>query len=250
MTLQDWTRLALWITPIFLQVVILRVMIRRNLVKEFPIFFVYTVFVPARDIVLLFLTRDSQVYSWSYWLGEAVAVLLGVVIVYEVLHHIVRPYLFVYVLARRLFQVTAVGAGVVGLLLLICDRHASQPQALIESVILLERSLRFVQVCLLVTLGLFLSGFGLRWNRYEVGIVVGFGVAAGLDMGLLELRGDLHWIKDSLFTWLSPLIYNCAVVVWAMYFVPSWQRKVRLEAVSGSRLAEWNRMLEEFLGRR
>jgi len=85
-----------------------------------------------------------------------------------------------------------------------------------------------------VALGLFLAGLGIRRNRYEVRIVLAFAAAAGLNMGLLELRGDLHWVNDSQFTWLSRLIYNCAGVVLALYLLPGEERKTTSDVVPDS----------------
>jgi hypothetical protein len=189
-------------------------------------------------------------YSWVYWLAEAVVVLLGVSIVYEVLKNLVRPYSSLRVLARGVFLVGAVIAGVIGPLLLVCTASPWRTKTLIESAILMQRSLRFVHVCLLIVAGWFQSRFGLRWNRYEGGIVTGLAIAAVLDIALLELRGDLHWISHGQFVWLSPLSYNLAAVVLIAYFGPTPGRKLPPAAPPPSHLPEWNQMLREFLERR
>jgi hypothetical protein len=240
-------RMALWIVPLLLQLTIAAVMLRRSLFREFPLFFLYTLFVPLRDSVLLFAQADLN--PWIYWVGEGVAVLLGMAVMYEMLSHMIQPYPFLRRAAVWLFQAAAIVGGLIGLLMLSQEVQFWRPGQPIETIVLLERSLRLVQVCLSLAVALFLSRFGLTWNHYVVGVVTGFGVAAGLGMVLLEFRAA-HYISDSLFVLMSPLAHNCAVILWAVYFVPSRQREFAIDRVPTGGLGKWNQALQEFIGNR
>ncbi len=116
----------------------------------------------------------------------------------------------------------------------------------IESVTLLERSARFVEVGVLVAFIFFISRFGLTWKHYTAGIVLGFGIFAGLQLALFELQ-SLHMISDSIFVLLTSAAYDCAVLIWAMYFVP---RRMLTDTVRGlpeSGLAQWDEVLRRYL---
>src|SRR5258708_26169008 len=86
--------MALWITPIVIQSIIVIVMLLRKLVATFPVFFTYSVFVPTREVLLLFVRNPSRLYFRTYWFGEAVVVARSFVMIYEVICPLIRPYPF------------------------------------------------------------------------------------------------------------------------------------------------------------
>src|SRR6185312_11064291 len=87
MTFPDLLTKILWLTPLFLQTVILFVMLRRKLVGSFPLFFSYTVAIVCREFILLFLEK-GVFYFLIYWWGETLAILLGLAVIFEILAHI------------------------------------------------------------------------------------------------------------------------------------------------------------------
>lgn len=108
-----------------------------------------------------------------------------------------------------------------------------------EWIIRLERSARFLQVCLLIVAISLMSRLGLTWHHYSVGIASGFGVYSALDLILLELRAHLHVITDAAFVLLRPAAYNLGVAIWALYFL--WpQRGKPVDRLPPTDLAKWN----------
>src|ERR1700694_2495613 len=81
---------TLWVLPLVLQIAIALVMLRRKLITIFPIFFSYTVIVLCREILLLFL-KMGKVYALIYWYGEALSVLLGLAVIFEIVGRILPP---------------------------------------------------------------------------------------------------------------------------------------------------------------
>lgn len=241
--------MALWIMPIALQSVIAFVMLRRRLVEVFPRFFSYTVLVPTREIVLLFVRDLPALYSRTYWLGEAIVVLLSLGVIYEVIWHLIRPYSFLRRLALRLFLIVAAVALVSALIMFLSSSRSGQPDAVFEIIILVERSARFLQACLLIVLVLLMSRLGLTWQYYAIGITAGFGVYSAVDLALLELRAHLHIITDGTLVLLNSAAYNVAVMIWALYFVPSRKRRVVVEGLPNTDIARWNHVLSEYLGK-
>src|SRR5260221_14539906 len=85
---------ALWFLPLALQWVIAVSMLYRGLVRQFPFFFTYTVFVSARDLILTFLPYGGNAYSAVFWWGDATAILLALVVIIEVAFHLSGRYPF------------------------------------------------------------------------------------------------------------------------------------------------------------
>ena len=235
---------ALWVVPLVLQVAIAAVMLRRKLVRTFPIFFVYTVVVLSRDIALLFLPYPADLYSLVYWYGEALAVLLGLGVIFETLKHLFPPYPF---LRRVLKSVWILGgiAAVTALLMLLLSKGGTGADRILESIILLERAVRFLQVCLLIVVIALMSRLGLTWHHYSLGIVAGFGIYSALDLAALELRAHLHLLTDATFVLVRPAAYNLGVAVWATYFLRSWRMKP-IERLPETNLAEWNEAMTDY----
>jgi len=256
MKIPHLTKMVLWITPLVIQSAIVIIMVRRRLVGVFPVFFTYTVVVPLRESVLLVIrntpalysrTYMPALYSRTYWWGDAAAVLLGLGIIYEVVWHLIRPYSSIRRFALRFFWVVAVVALASGMMMFLSADGFAQPDPLFEAIILLERSARFLQSCLLIVLVLLLSRLGLTWHYYAIGIAAGFGVYSAVDLALLELRAHLHLITNEMFALLEPAAYNLAVLIWVLYFVWPRQRKVVVESLPNTDIARWNQLLNEYL---
>lgn len=237
---------VLWFAPLAMQCVIAVVMLCRGLVAQFPFFFSYTVLLPARDAVLFFLPYPGNTYSSVYWWGDGVAVLLALAVIFETTSHFVRPFPFFRLFLRVLWIVIGV-AGAVALTLLWADGPNGVGRAF-EWIVLLERSARFLQVCLLIVATALMSRLGLDWHHYSVGIAAGFGVFAALDLALLELRAHLHVLSDAAFVLLRPAAYNLGVAIWAFYFLrPQGGKPVG--GLPGTDLANWNNALTEHVNK-
>ncbi|MGH9503108.1 MAG: hypothetical protein ACRD20_09675 [Terriglobales bacterium] len=233
----------LWFLPIALQFAIALVMVRRRLIREFPVFFSYTVLVPTRDFVLARLPYGRSLYSTVYWWGDGLAVLLSLGVIFETAWHFVRPYPFLRVILKVLW-VTSVPAGAAAFALLIWAGGPRGADLALEWIILGERSARFLQVCLLIVAIALMSRLGLTWRQYSVGIAAGFGVYSALDLVLLELRAPLHVISNAAFVFVRPAAYNLGVAIWAFYFL--WPQGGKpVDRLPVNDLANWNETLTQ-----
>lgn len=233
---------VLWLAPVILQPLIACAMLSRKLMRPFPIFFSFNILVPARDVALLFLAYPGNAYSRVYWWGESVAVLLALGVVFETASHFVRPYPFLRLFLRVLW-IAGVIASVIAIALLWAD-GPSGASRVFEWIVLLERSARFLQVCLLIVAIALMSRLGLTWRHYSLGITAGFGVYAALDLILLELRAHLHVLTDAAFVLLRPAAYNLGVVIWAFYFF--WPQVGNpVDRLPPSGLANWDDALTQ-----
>ncbi len=234
--------IILWIVPLALQAAIVAAMLYRKLAGRFPVFFAYTVLVPSRDIILLFLKYPGTSYALVYWVGEALALLLGLGVILEVAQRLFQPYPFLRFLLRVISVLAAVATPVVLVLLALTGGH----REFFEAMVMLERAARFLQVCMLIVVLLLMSRLGLNWQNYAVGIAAGFGVYSALDLALLEFRAHLHLVSDSAFVLLRPAAYNLAAVIWAYYFLQAL-RKRPLGQLPEVDLENWNRAVAGYI---
>jgi hypothetical protein len=228
--------------PLVLQSAIVIAMLRRRLHRVFPIFFSYTVLVPARDALLLFFRYSSKSYSVVYWVGDAVAIMLSLSIILEVVRHLGLPHNFLRGVFKGFCIAVAVAAAMA--LVLLPASGYNVPDPMLALMMLLERSVRFLQVCLLSLVILMIWQFGLTWHHYSVGITAGFGIYSACDLALLEFRGHLQSLPFEAFVLLRPAAYNLAALIWAWYFLKAW-RWQPIARLPETDLAKWNEAISE-----
>jgi len=229
--------MTLWVIPLVLQAVIALVMVRRELIATFPIFFSYTVLVLSGDIALLFL-KTSNIYGAIYWCEDALAVLLGVAVIFEILGHILPSSPFLGFVLKSIWIFSAI-AGVVAVLMLVLTSGGAPEDRVVEFIFLAERSARFLQASLFIVVIALMSRLGLTWRHYSVGIAAGFGIYSGVALAGFELRGHLHLVSDATFALLNSAAYNVAALIWAFYILRPWP-ETAVERLPNTNLAEWN----------
>ena len=235
----------LWYVPLALQISILAVMLWRQLFKVFPVFFSYTLVVVLRDLVLLFLPYNKNLYSLVYWSGEGLVVLLSLAVILEVVQFLVRPFQFLAPVLRATWILGGVAAlGAIAIYML--SGGGARADRVLESIVLAERAARLLQVFLLIIVIALLSRLGLIWDQYTVGIVAGFGIYSGLDLAVLELGVHLHSLTNRHFVLLRPAAYNLASIIWAAYFLRSRDEKPFVK-VPNPDLAGCNQALTDYI---
>jgi len=218
----------------------------RKLFRVFPFFFAYTICVPARDAALFFLPYATRTYSRVYWAGDLLALLLSLVVVFEVLRHLLASYNFLQSI-RMAFFVAGVSAAAIGLLFLFTN-ESTRTDASLEPIVILERAVRFIQVCLLGFVIVVLRALGLQWQHYAVGIAGGFGVYSALNLIVLESWMHAHILSGQWFVIANSAAYNAAAFIWAFYFLH--RRRIQsLAELPEADLTGWNEAVTEHFHR-
>jgi hypothetical protein len=235
---------TLWVIPLALQAVILLVMFRRKKVTLFPVFFCYTVVVFSREFLLLFLSQGN-LYALVYWCGEAIAVVLGLAVIFEILGNVLPPSPSLRFILNSVWILGGI-AAVISLLMLFLTNGTAGADRVFEFIILAERSARFLQACLLIVVIVLMSRLGLTWHNDSVGIVAGFGIYSALVLAGFELRAHLHVMSDAKLVLLNSAAYNVAAIIWACYLLRPW-RGIPVEHLPKANLAEWNNAVNEYV---
>jgi len=245
MTFSHFLSQTFWIVPLLLQATIGITMLRHRLARIFPVFFSYTGLVLTRDVVLLFLRYPNNLYSLIYWCGEALAVLLGLGVIFEILRYILPPHRSLRMVWKSVWMLGTI-AGLTAVMMLMFSNGSTEGDRVLETIILLERAARFLQVCMLIVVIALMSRLGLTWHHHSVGIVAGFGIYSAIDLAALEFRAHLHFLRDAAFVLIAPAAYNLAVVIWAAYFLRSWSTTT-VEYLPKTNLQEWNAAVSDYV---
>lgn len=239
-------QLAFGITGTLLLVVVLATMVRKNLRRHFPIFFAYIAWVLLTGVVQAFAYRLGPVtYFYVYWSLNAVAMMLGFGVLYEVFANVLKPYSALIDLSRLLF----VWAGIFLLLAAVTTGLASggsEPTRIYSSVMLFERIVRLMQCGLLLLLMIFDSRLGLSWRNYGMGIALGFGSYAAIDLivSYLSIHCSCGQGGAETLGMVDSSAYLASTAFWVIVLaLPQPSRKTVLDSPARLIFQRWNEAL-------
>ena len=109
------------------------------------------------------------------------------------------------------------------------------------------RSIRMIQIGLLLSLFVLSRSLGLTWRSYSFGIALGYGTNAAIDFLLAAIRaeyGEAIWHIESL---LSASAYSLALSIWLWYMLQPQEVAEPIRVIPYNDIAKWNEKLEELL---
>jgi hypothetical protein len=234
--------LYLWCAQPILQSVVAVILWRRKLHKQFPVFFLFLLVQVANFAVIfpLWRTGNHTIYFWLFWLGEAVNAVLGFKVIHEIFVDVFRPYHTLKDLGTLLFK----WAGVVMLMVsvVVAFSNSFDQYPLVHAVTTLQRSVRVVQLGLILFMLLFSRFLGVSRKQVSFGISLGFGLFASVELMLMALNSGGFVRQDNL-NLINMVALILAILVWVGY---SRSRKaVQVAAVNHLQTQRWEQGLAE-----
>lgn len=202
--------------PLGLLIVLFLLLLRRRAYAFCPLFFAYVAFGVTADVARLIarLLLNREIYPTIYWVTEAGYDLLGILVMYELIHRVLRN--LAYAWWHRLIFPAALLSGI---FLSIARVHAVPPHfshGLAFYAITGEIGIRFVEV-LAVPL-ILIPLFGVPGNRYPLGIAAGFGLYSTVALVVTTRFSDIGPRFSFVWGVASLVAYSVAVVVWIWAF--------------------------------
>src|SRR5580698_695881 len=227
--------LLLWCAQPILQSVLAVVLWRRKLHKQFPVFFVFLLVQVANFAVIfpLYSTGNYNLYFTPFWLGEAVNAVLGFKVIHEIFLDVFRPYHTLKDLGTLLFK----WAGIVMLLVSVVVAFANsyEQSPLVHAITTLHRSVRIVQLGLILFLLLFSRFLGVSRKQVSFGISLGFGLFAGVELLLFALNSG-GFVSQRILNPINLVTYIVAICIWIGY---SLSRKAVRETANHLQTQRW-----------
>jgi hypothetical protein len=247
------TDYLLWVTAEILLVMACAAILRRRLVYQFPVFFVYAAFVVLRTLVLftIYLLQlrhrmSSADYFYAYWMTDAVCVVLGFAVIYEIYCGVFQH----YDALRRLGGILFACAGIAVLVLAVWTASAPGAETgIVGVVLLLERSVRLMQCGLVLFLFLAAFYFGLPWQNYRFGIALGFGVFASIELAAVAVHWQIGESVAAVCSQINSAAYSSGVMIWLCYLLAPKPALQYEGVVQHNDLKKWNQALLEILER-
>ena len=240
---------VLWIIAPLAQLGLIFMMLRRQFVRRLPWFFGYTVFHVAQFVLLFVSHRISYAtYFYAYWSTEAIDALLTLIVLQELFTEVFRPYEGI----RELVLLTFRWGMLLLVLLAVISAAAasgSESDRVIAALIVMERSVNFVQCGLLALLIAMYKLAGFTWRSVPIVIGFGFGIVASISTVVMAVRAYAKPGADQYFSLVYAAAYDLGVFVWVIAIFVPVRQLVTGELPAGVVLEEWNEALLGLMNR-
>lgn len=240
----------LWLAPHILQILIAAIMIRRGLVRDFPIFFAYTVFQVIAEGTLFVLDHSAAIsdyqYWYVYWVGLTVSSALRFGILWEIGSSVFSKYPGIAALNRFVFR-----WAVVVLLFLAITVAARAPEDgtfhIFSRIHVVDLSVNVMQSGLWLLMAGFSAYFRLSWRSFAHGIASGFGIFATVVLATEGTRVWTGWVAGYAFDFVTMATYNCCALLWLVYAMLPERLLGTPEGLPVHNLEQWNAELRRLL---
>jgi len=239
---------ALWILSLLLNGGLLAALLGKGSLRRFPFFAAYagyTLF--ASGLLYVVKEKCSEfAYFYTYWSTEAIGLILGFAVVYEVFGKLLTPYPALRRLALLIFQWSILVLALMACVVLVAQSHRD-PSRIAVAVMVFEEAIRVIEVGLLMFLFLFSTAFGLHWRQCVFGMALGLGIFATAELVGITMRNFWGPTFHSHFAVVRVIAFNVSLLVWAGYLLVPEKEASTAEAPNHGHLEQWNQALTEFI---
>ena len=216
----DWKPFidVLWVAGIGLQGMLGVVLLTKKAWKTYPLFTTYSLFSLFASITSFFLQGYRKIYFYSYWLEEAITIVLGLGVVYEVFRHLFSNHKALLKRARLIFACTFVALFCVALSVVLVQ---ALPDSMLRNrVLIFEEAIRVVELGLLMFLFAAALALGLPWRQAEFGIALGLGLFVAVELAVVALLTQVDYGPQwKLLNVVRILAFDTSLVVWLHYLL-------------------------------
>ena len=248
----------LWLSSPLVQLVLVAVMVRSRLHREFPMFFTYSFFRALTSLLAFSLFRAhvfGEIYGYINWTREVGCIILRFAVIYELFGVLLKAYSALRNIADSLFRWGTVGLLAIAVSFAVHRQWHPYDSRLGAGLDLIDTTVDFVQCGLLIALLVFFRYLRLSSRNYGFGIVVGLGIFATVDLAtsavLLMESGKVPFEQQGILqlnmTVISMAGYLVSVLIWLGYSLfpqPAPELTVR---ISQHDLDSWNEEMQRFL---
>jgi len=231
-----------WASPVLMSMVA-AAMYRRNLHREFPVFFNYSI-LQVLTFAVEFPLRNWANFYYVSWTTTALSVSVSFAVLLEVFKDAFRPYEALRELSVILFRWCALVVLLVGAMWAVTSWKGSDIDNVNAAIFLVSRCVRMMQCGLVFFMLLFSEYLGISRRNAVFGISVGFGFFAAVNMLVMTAMSHHTVLSRQVLSRVNSVAYIVSMLIWLAYAVlPSTVRSAAVQTVRPSE--KWDSALDE-----
>jgi len=237
----------LWIASIALQVLLAATLLVKRAWRKYPMFSAYVFFTLFETAVTFPGNRMGAAYFYTFWICEAIGIVLGLAVVREIFTNIFAPHAALRKLATMIFRV-----AVVALILLACGaiyEQSGNARSIARVVMVATDGTRIIELGLIMFLFLSSSAFGLHWRQNEFGIALGLGTCSAIELINVTLMTHLSPEAGQILSLVRSLSFNGSLLIWLGYLLFPERATSSGELPKKAQLEQWNQAVTELINR-
>jgi hypothetical protein len=235
------------IASIALQVLLAATLLAKKAWRKYPMFAAYVFFNLFETGATFPGHRTGAAYFYTFWICEAVGIVLGLAVVREIFTNIFAPHAALRKLATLIFRI-----AVVALILLACGaiyEQSGNAKSIARVVMVATDGTRIIELGLIMFLFLSSSAFGLHWRQNEFGISLGLGTCAAIELINVTLMTHLSPAAGQVLSLVRSLSFNGSLLIWLGYLLAPPERPTTTVDVPKAQLEQWNQAVMELINR-
>jgi hypothetical protein len=243
--------MAIWWMGILLEALLLVRGLQQKLLRRFPVFYAYILFVFLQEFLRFCAYRwFVGHYSQAYWGTEFFSLVIGSAVIFEIYRVALRPFPGAATVARALLCIVFAFVFLKAL----ANTAFSLPSWFAQASEYLERDLRIVQGLAILALVILFVWYAIPFGKNLMGILFGYSVFVAMSILQLTLLPHLPDRILDLWSYLQPASYLLVLVLWlgalwAEYPVLKAEASVQLEDDYASLLASTRAQLRRLRAR-
>jgi hypothetical protein len=236
---------SLWLASLLLKGLLVAVLIGRRMWDKFPWFTAYCISSFLETSILYLFTKDQAVYLYVYLVGEALSIVLGLAVAYEVFSGFLATHLALRKLATLAFRATVVLLVILAVIVVYVRLPLNFTDAR-ATLMTVEEAARVLEVGLILFLFIFSSAFGLHWRQPVFGVALGLGILAAVKLAVVTVVQHLTSAAGVLNLALL-LSIDLSLVIWVGYLLVPERIASSAGVPDRKQLEQWNQAIMELI---
>jgi hypothetical protein len=237
----------LWVASIALQILLAALLLAKRAWQKYPFFVAYILFNLFKTGAIFSVYGTGVVYFYTFWVCEAIGIVLGLAVVREIFTNIFSPHPALRKLAILIFRV-----AVIALVFLACGAIYEQSvsaRSIARVLMVATDGTRIIELGLIMFLFLSSSAFGLHWRQNEFGIALGLGTCAAVELVNVTLMTHHSPAAEQIFSMVRSFSFNFSLLVWLGYLLIPERATSSGQLPKKAQLEQWNQAVTELINR-
>jgi hypothetical protein len=189
--------------------------------------------------------HKPRIYFYASWAFNGVLLALAFMVIVEILRNVLLGYEALQRIATVFF--TIAGVIVIAIAIYVGQFGAPGSHPMVASMLVIERSVRIIQIGLIVAMFAFVAFVGLNWRNHVFGIALGYGLYASAALPLNAYAAYIGSDVGFKIFILEQGIFLCIIAIWMTYILqPQLAKSVLLPPSAHEDLQKWNEELAGF----